>query len=54
MDIVLSAESGGVIIHEAVGHGLEGDLQGSSAFAGQIGQLVASPLVTLYDDPTIQ
>ena len=53
MDIVIAAEAGGVIVHEAVGHGLEGDLQASSAYANQIGDLVASPLVTLIDDPTL-
>jgi TldD protein len=53
MDIVIAAEAGGVIIHEAVGHGLEGDLQASSVYANQIGDLVANPLVSLIDDPTI-
>jgi TldD protein len=53
MDIIIAAEAGGVIIHEAVGHGLEGDLQASSAYANQIGDLVANPLVSLIDDPTL-
>jgi TldD protein len=53
MDIVIAAEAGGVIVHEAVGHGLEWDLQASSAYANQIGDLVANPLVTLVDDPTL-
>lgn len=53
MDIVIAAEAGGVIIHESVGHGLEGDLQASSAYSGQIGKQVASPLVTIIDDPTL-
>lgn len=53
MDIVIAAESGGDIIHEAVGHGLEGDLQSSSAYADKIGEKVASSKVTIIDDPTI-
>lgn len=53
MDVVIAAEAGGVIIHEAVGHGLEGDLQGSSVYAGKIGQKVASEKVTIIDDPTL-
>lgn len=53
MDIVIAAESGGVIIHEAVGHGLEGDVQASSTYAGKIGTLVANPKVTVIDDPTL-
>jgi TldD protein len=53
MDIIIAAEAGGVIIHEAVGHGLEGDLQASSAYTNQIGDLVANPLVSLIDDPTL-
>jgi TldD protein len=53
MDIVIAAEAGGVIIHEAVGHGLEGDLQASSAYANRIGKKVASDAVTIVDDPTL-
>lgn len=53
MDIVIATEAGGVIIHEAVGHGLEGDLQASSAYSNQIGQMVASPKVTIVDDPLL-
>ena len=53
MDIVIASEAGGVIIHEAVGHGLEGDLQGSSVYAKQIGQKVAHEKVSIIDDPTL-
>jgi TldD protein len=45
----------GILLHEAVGHGLEGDFnrKGSSAFAGRVGQRVASKGVTVIDDGTI-
>ncbi len=45
----------GVLLHEAVGHGLEGDFnrKGSSAFSGRIGQQVASKLCTIVDDGTL-
>ena len=45
----------GVLLHEAVGHGLEGDFnrKGTSAFSGRIGERVASPLCTVVDDGTL-
>lgn len=55
MDVVLGPGWPGVMLHEAVGHGLEGDFnrKGSSAFAGLMGQMVASKGVTVVDDGTI-
>jgi TldD protein len=54
-DIVLGPGWPGILLHEAVGHGLEGDFnrKGTSAFAGLMGQRVASPGVTVLDDGTI-
>ncbi len=51
-DVVLGAGWPGVLLHEAVGHGLEGDFnrKGSSAFSGKIGEQVASSLCTIVDD----
>ncbi len=56
MDVVLGPGWPGVMLHEAVGHGLEGDFnrKKSSAFAGLMGQRVASKGVTVVDDGTIQ
>ena len=55
MDVVLGAGWPGVLLHEAVGHGLEGDFnrKGSSAFAGRMGQRVAAKGVTVLDDGTL-
>ena len=55
MIVVLGPGWPGILLHEAVGHGLEGDFnrKGSSAFAGRIGQRVASPLCTVVDDGTL-
>jgi TldD protein len=56
MSVVLGSGWPGVLLHEAVGHGLEGDFnrKGSSAFAGRIGQRVAAKGVTVLDDGTIK
>ncbi|MBK1645959.1 metalloprotease TldD [Thiocapsa imhoffii] len=55
MTVVLGSGWPGVLLHEAVGHGLEGDFnrKGSSAFAGRIGERVAAPGVTVVDDGTL-
>ncbi|MEY3633158.1 MAG: metalloprotease TldD, partial [Pseudomonadota bacterium] len=56
MPVVLGPGWPGVLLHEAVGHGLEGDFnrRGSSAFAGRIGQQVAAKGVTVVDDGTLR
>ncbi len=56
MCVILSSEAGGTMIHEAIGHSLEADgiQKGiSPAFAGKIGDTVASEKITVYDDPTL-
>jgi len=55
MPVVLGPGWPGVLLHEAVGHGLEGDFnrKGTSVFSGRIGQRVAAPGVTIVDDGTI-
>ena len=55
LDVVLGPGWPGVLLHEAVGHGLEGDFvrKGTSAFAGRLGQRVAAPGVTVVDDGTL-
>ncbi len=56
MTVVLGAGWPGVLLHEAIGHGLEGDFnrKGTSAFSGMIGQRVAAQGVTVVDDGTLQ
>ncbi|MBX3616383.1 metalloprotease TldD [Nitrosomonas sp.] len=55
MTVVLASGWPGILLHEAIGHGLEGDFnrKGSSAFSGRVGQRVAAPGVTVVDDGTI-
>ncbi|WP_420745465.1 metalloprotease TldD [Photobacterium damselae] len=55
MPVVLGAGWPGVLLHEAVGHGLEGDFnrKGSSMFSGQLGEQVTSSLCTIVDDGTL-
>jgi TldD protein len=52
MEMVVGSGGGGVLLHEAVGHGLESDFnrQGVSLYSGRVGERVASELVTIYDD----
>ncbi|HZT12200.1 MAG TPA: metallopeptidase TldD-related protein [Candidatus Baltobacteraceae bacterium] len=52
MEMIVGSGGGGVLLHEAVGHGLESDFnrQGVSLYSGRVGERVASELVTIYDD----
>lgn len=56
MTVVMSSEAGGTMVHEACGHGLEGDLvyHGMSVYAGRIGETVASEKVTVVDDASME
>jgi TldD protein len=55
MEVVLAPGDSGILLHEAVGHGLEADFnrKGTSRYAGQIGEMVASELCTVVDDATL-
>ena len=55
MPVVLAPGWPGILLHEAIGHGLEGDFnrKGTSAFSGRVGERVASPLCTVVDDGTL-
>ncbi|MBN1239829.1 MAG: metalloprotease TldD [Gammaproteobacteria bacterium] len=55
MPVVLGPGWPGVLLHEAIGHGLEGDFnrKGTSAFSGRVGERVATPLCTVVDDGTL-
>jgi TldD protein len=56
MEMVVGAGGGGVLLHEAVGHGLESDFnrRGTSLYSGRVGERVASELVTIYDDGNLR
>ena len=56
MTVVLGPGWPGILLHEAIGHGLEGDFnrKGTSAFSGRVGERVASDLCTVVDDGTMQ
>lgn len=56
MEMIVGAGGGGVLLHEAVGHGLESDFnrRGTSLYSGRVGERVASGLVTIYDDGNLR
>jgi TldD protein len=53
--VILDQELAGVFIHEAVGHAVEADhvIEGNSILAGKIGEQIAAPCITVYDDPSM-
>ncbi len=53
LEVVLGPGDSGILLHEAIGHGLEADFnrRGTSNYSGRLGQMVASPLCTVVDDP---
>ncbi|HVJ16418.1 MAG TPA: metallopeptidase TldD-related protein [Polyangiaceae bacterium] len=55
MEVVLGPGDSGILLHEAVGHGLEADFnrKGTSNYTNQVGKVVASPLCTVVDDPSL-
>src|SRR5919201_1941646 len=55
MEVVLAPGDSGILLHEAIGHGLEADFnrKGTSNYSGQVGNLVASELCTVVDDATL-
>ncbi|HEY1428329.1 MAG TPA: metallopeptidase TldD-related protein [Candidatus Tumulicola sp.] len=55
MEMIVGSGGGGVLLHEAVGHGLESDFnrRGTSLYSGRVGERVASELVTIYDDANL-
>lgn len=55
MPVVLAAGTSGILLHEAIGHGMEADFnrKGTSVYSGRIGQRIASPEVTILDDGTM-
>jgi TldD protein len=56
MRVVLGSEAGGTMVHEAIGHGLEGDSvsKDQSVYSGRVGEKVASELVSVVDDATLE
>lgn len=56
MTVVLASQAGGTMVHEAIGHGLEGDAaeKNLSIYSGKVGQRVASELITVVDDATLE